>query len=343
MSRHLITIVLTIGSLVAVSTVGLADEPAREFLEALRGRGYYAEAIEYLDALPRSGAVAASFQETVLYERGITLLLGAKGQKDAAVRSAWLADGKKALQKFVAEHKESPLLIPALLQLGNVQVEQARQLAKRAETTAGETNSKLLSECRSLYSEAQSTFESIVQSAGERLKAFPAKAEDPKKDEEQQRLRMDLLQAHLLVAAASEEAAGTFADGSAEPKGAYASAAKRYEKIYKDYRTRMAGLYARMYQARCLQKLRKHQEAVILFDELAKNPDEPDALHAFKVKVVALASDSWMEEKQHQTVIDSIRPLLDHATDLEEKTPEFLELRIKLALAAKALAEEQKK
>jgi len=97
-----------------------------------------------------------------------------------------------------------------------------------------------------------------------------------------------------------------------------------------------------MYQARCQQKLGKHQEAVVLFDELMKNPDEPDVLRTFKLKVVALAVDSWMEEKQYQKILDSVRPLLDSAKDSEEKTPEFLELRVKMALAAKALAEEQR-
>jgi len=166
--------------------------------------------------------------------------------------------------------------------------------------------------------------------------------EDPKKADEQQRLRTDLLQALLLAAATSEEAAETLEKGSAEQIAAYTGAADRYEKIYKDYRTRMAGLYARMYQARCQQKLGKHQEAVVLFDELMKNPDEPDVLRTFKLKVVALAVDSWMEEKQYQKILDSVRPLLDSAKDSEEKTPEFLELRVKMALAAKALAEEQR-
>ena len=35
-------------------------------------------------------------------------------------------------------------------------------------------------------------------------------------------------------------------------------------------------------------------------------------------------------------------PLLDSAKDSEEKTPEFLGLRVKMALAAKDLAEEQR-
>lgn len=340
MFRLSFALVLSVVCLAAVSGTGLADEPAKEFLEALRSRGYYAEALEYLDSL--QGAAPASFQETLPYERGITLLLGAKGQKDSALRAVWLADGKKSLQKFVAENKESPLVPQALLQIGNAMVEQARLLMKKSESAAGGVRSELLSESREHYAKAQSAFESIAKSAGEQLKALPAKVEDPKKADEQQRLRTDLLQALLLAAATSEEAAETLEKGSAEQIAAYTGAADRYEKIYKDYRTRMAGLYARMYQARCQQKLGKHQEAVVLFDELMKNPDEPDVLRTFKLKVVALAVDSWMEEKQYQKILDSVRPLLDSAKDSEEKAPEFLELRVKMALAAKALAEEQR-
>ena len=343
MSRLLSAIVMTIGFLAAVPKDGQAEEPAKEFLEALRSRGDYDQALEYLDSIPKNAAVPAAFQETLLYERGITLVLGAKWQKDAAVRSAWLADGQRSLQKFVAEHKEHPLATQALNHLGNVLVERARELSKRAETATGEPKSKLLTECRQLYAEAQAAFESTGKTAGDRLKALAAKVDDPRKTDEQQRLRMDLLQALLLVAATSEEAAETFAKGSEERKEAFADAASRYEKIYQDYRTRLAGLYARMYQARCLQKLGQHKESLVLFDELLTNPDSPGAFRSFKIKVVILAADSWLEEKQYQAVLDSIRPILEGAQESEEKTPEFLELRLKYTLAAKALAEGRKK
>src|SRR5437899_4872793 len=52
-----------------------------------------------------------------------------------------------------------------------------------------------------------------------------------------------------------EEVADAFAKDSKEFTQALTTAADAYKKIFEDYRTRIAGLYARLYQGRCLQKL----------------------------------------------------------------------------------------
>ena len=51
-------------------------EQAREFLDILREHRYYDEAIEYLDSLKDSPLVPVNFKETLLYERGLTLVAG---------------------------------------------------------------------------------------------------------------------------------------------------------------------------------------------------------------------------------------------------------------------------
>src|SRR5207247_2540728 len=66
-----------------------AVEPAREFLDALRDRGYYDVAIDYLNSVADNPAVPVTFKETMLYERGLTLVQGAKFQRDIAIREKW--------------------------------------------------------------------------------------------------------------------------------------------------------------------------------------------------------------------------------------------------------------
>ncbi len=80
-----------------------------------------------------------------------------------------------------------------------------------------------------------------------------------------------------------------------------------------------------------------------MFDDLLANADSPAALHTFKVKVVDLAIDSWMVEKQYQRILDTAGPILQVVNEDEEKTHEIIDLRVKVAVAAKALADAKQK
>ena len=79
--------------LALIPTLVSAEEPAREFVESLRSRGFYDEALDYLNKLPGNAAVSKSFQETVLFERGVTYLQRARGHKDLEKKNEWLAEG----------------------------------------------------------------------------------------------------------------------------------------------------------------------------------------------------------------------------------------------------------
>lgn len=322
-----------------------AVEPAREFLDALRARGYYDVAIDYLNTIEGNPAVPVTFKETLLFERGLTLVQGARFQRDIGIREKWLDEGQQVLNQFVTSQGNSPLINSARSQLGNLLVERARLKMKKSEKQVGDEKTKLFTEARGMYTQAKGVFEKLVDELREKLKAYPASVtekSDPKKYEERERLRMDFLQAQLLVAATVEELAETYPKGAEQTK-AYADAAEGYKKIYENYRTRLAGLYARLYQARCYQKLGKHKEAIGYFTELLSNPDTPDAFHTLRAKTIELALDSWLAEKMNKEAIDKGYPLVNEARANEEKTPEFMEMRVKLAEAMKLRVAELRK
>jgi len=187
-----------------------------------------------------------------------------------------------------------------------------------------------------------------------KLKTYPA-ALDPKKDakkvEERDRYRADFLQSQLLVAATREEMADTFARDSKEWTDAVTAAGNQYKTVYEDYRTRLAGLYARMYQGRCLQKLKKDKEASAIFNELLSNPDTPDAFRTLKIKVSALACDSWLAQSLPLEILKKsegglpMRPLdlVNTARANEEREDEMCAIRLGIAKAAKMRADELKK
>jgi len=322
-----------------------AVEPAREFLDALRTRGYYDVAIDYLNTIEGNPNVPVAFKETLQYERGVTLVQGAKFQRDIAIREKWLDEAQQVLNQFVATQGSSPLINAGRSQLGNMLAERARLKMKKSEKQVGEEKTKLYVEARGFYGQAKAVFDKLVDELREKLKAYPASItdkSDPKKYEERERLRMDFLQAQLLAAVTLEEMAETFPKGADQTK-AYTDAGEGYKKIYENYRTRMAGLYARLYQARCNQKLGKHKEAIGYFTEMLANPDNSPEFHTLRSKTTALALDSWLAEKMHKEVMDKAYQVVIDARADEDKSPEFMEMRVKIAQAAKLRADELKK
>ncbi len=337
LSPRLLILSLVLAAAAFSSPTAFGIEPARDFLDALRNRGYYDVALDYLDTISGNPAVPVTFKETMLYERGLTLVQGAKFQRDIAIREKWLNDGQQVLDQFITAQGNSPLINSARSQLGNLLVERARLKMKQSEKKVGEEKTKLYVEARGYYDQGKVVFEKLVDELREKLKAYPAsitEKSDPKKYEEREYLRKEFLQAQLLVAATVEEMAETYPAGPEQAK-AYAEAADGYKKIYENYRTRLAGLYARLYQARCNQKLGKHKEAIGYFNELLANPDSPDAFHDLRAKTVEFALDSWLAEKMYKEIMDKAHGMVDQARANEDKTPEFMEMRVKIAEAAK--------
>ena len=135
------------------------------------------------------------------------------------------------------------------------------------------------------------------------------------------------------------------AKGSPEYTAMLTEAAGQYGEVYDKYRTRLAGLYARMYQGRCNQKLDKLKEALTFYAELLDQPDNPEEFRALKLKTMLLASQAWLASKPplHQEAVKFLGPWIENARPAESKQPEWLELRLALAEAQWGLAEAGKK
>lgn len=322
-----------------------AHEPAQAFLEALRERNYFDVALDYLTSAEKDPTLPDSFKETILYEKGTTLVQGARFQRDSTLREQQLDEARKVLNDFVKTEPQHLYAVAARSQIGNVLIERARSRVEKAHKLTAAEKQPLLKQARDLYEEASKTFTALVEELRTKLKTYPAtldEKKDAKQIEERDRFRQDFLQAQILSAHAREEMADCLQKDSKEWTQSLTAAADAYKKIYEDYRTRIAGLYARMYQGRCLQKLGKHKEASAFFNELLANADSPDAFRTLKLKVMPLAVDSWMEQKLYPEIIDRPVKMIDSARPSEERTDEMLAMRLAVAKACKAYADQLK-
>ena len=328
------------GGLVATSH---AVEPATEFLQALRQNGYHELALEYLDRMQTSSMAPVTLKQTIDYERGLTLLEASREQRDMSIREKQLDEAKVVLDRFVTKNPNHPLSSAANSQLGNLLVERARIKVEQSKKRDKATN---LAEAAQLYSEARKLFDDILERIRADLERLPkvipktAKAQIDLRDQ----LRRDYLQAQLLAAAIVEEMADTKEPGSKEHTAALEQAAKEYGEIYEKYRTRLAGLYAEMYQARCYNKLKKYKDALTLIGELLEQPDEHPAFRTLKTKTMLLAVEAWVESEPSliEQAIDKGGAWVDGARPNEETDMDWQELRLKMAATYKQYADKQK-
>jgi tetratricopeptide (TPR) repeat protein len=321
-------------------------EPAQAFLDGLRERKYFDVAAEYLDAAQASPNVPAQFKQTLLYEKGVTLIEGANFTRDSALREKQLDEGQSALQQFIGQQPNHILAMSARNQMANVLVKRAGNRVDRAKKLTAAEKQKVLSEALGLYDEAIKGFGNLVTELGEKLKSFPAFIDEKKEAKrfgERLQLRTDYLQAQLLVAATQEEKAGALPPDSKEQTEVLTKATDGYKEVYEKYRTLLAGLYARMYQGRCLHKLKKYKEASAIFNELLANPDAPEAFHKLKIKVMCLAVESWAAQSLFLEIVSKGVPVIDSLRPGEDRDEEVMGMRLTVAGAMKSYADEIKK
>ncbi len=330
-----------------------AQEPADEFLNALRERGYFDTALEYLDWAATSDLVIPEFKDSIDLERGRTLILMSKMERDSAAREKILDQAEAALNQFITDNQTHELRTTAESQLANLRVERARMKIESAkkERTPMAQQATLMAEARTILDGAQKVFEKQKDELGETLKTI--KPLDPNNPSDKRLIRIrdiyrtDYLQARLLIPAIMEEKADTYAEDAKERADLLKGAADAYKEVYEDYRLRIAGLYARMYQGRCYTKLKNYTEALSYFNDLLDQPDDHPAFRELKLKVLTLAVDCWLtggETNYYNEAILKIEPYLGRLNTEEARSDDWLFLRLALARAYKlAMDDLQKK
>ena len=338
-------VVLT--ALLCIATEALptrAAEPARAFLDGLRARGLNDVALDYLEGMETSRLTPAEFRPIIPYERALTLVESSRSQRDLDVRFQQLDDAQKLLREFVEKQASHPRAHAARSQLGNLIVERARI---KVEQSKSGNAAALLKEARKEYETAFKEFSELEASVSEELEKIPKVLDtrDRKQADlaqRRQQLRADNLQTELLAAAIREETADTVQDGSKEQTAYLTEAAALYDAIYKKYRRRLAGFYARMYQGRCNHRLGKTKDALGYYGELLDQPNEPEDMFVLKTKTLRLAMESWLapNEKKYMEAIKQASEWLAIVPRHNEREPDMLAIRLNLARAYKMQADD---
>jgi len=342
--------VLLIGSIIScwlVGAVGRSDaaEEAWRFLEALRGRGYYDMALEYLDRMRTSPLCPDDLKEQIDYEVGITLVAGSRFA--GPLREKQLDQAHESFQRFLAEHPEHPLAATANTQLANVLVEQGRvkvEVAIRSSRSAEEKN-QLMAQARKLYEQAREVFVAAEKQVYERAKGFEGKVLDPRRDareiDERDESYRALLQARLQLAGVVHEIAKTYEPKSKEYKEILTEAANKYGQLYEKYSDYTAGLYARMQEGRAYMELGQADKAIQALKELLTLPGDDDTARMLRNQSLGLLLETYLlpEAKKYSEAIAEAEKWQESARGAEESTPEGLKIHFLAGKASLLFAE----
>ncbi|MFH1268020.1 MAG: hypothetical protein ABIK89_20070, partial [Planctomycetota bacterium] len=336
---------MVVGSILIIC-VGLAIQPARaveqsrEFLDGLRERGLFDTALEYLEQMQTSPLCPPEIKETIDYEAGVTLVTDSRTERVSGVKVQKLDTAQARFKKFLKEHPEHQLVPAATTQLANVLVERGRMAAEQAQrsTKTAAEKKQLNGEARQLYLDARKVFEQSEKNFHDKLEKFPKFIEPNKKleIEERDQARKDLLQARLFLATVVYELALTYDSGSKEWKENLLKSAETYKQLYDKYGSRLAGLYARLWEGRCYKVLGDDKKAFEVFEELLMQPDEPPAFRTLKNKALILALETYMlpTVKNYAEAIKKAKKWEDTARGPDENSEDGLLIKYLSADAA---------
>ena len=117
---------------------------------------------------------------------------------------------------------------------------------------------------------------------------------------------VNAIRAWLDVALCRYERAQTYDVDSADFKPLAEEASALFLEIYQTYRNQIAGLYARMWHAKCLEELSDVEQALGIFDELLKHPGHSPAMQTLRdrVRQVRLVGLNRGGEKDLRLAVD---------------------------------------
>jgi hypothetical protein len=321
-----------------------AAEEAERFVRALKEKGYYDLAVEYIQQMRSSPLCPESFREVLDYELGLALIDWARtgGARSEQV----LEEARAALERFLRERPARPEVGDAAFQLANVLVELGKLKRLQAEQV-GVTpadRDRLLQEARKFYQQAQEGFAAAERRAYERARILEEEAKkDQRKEAERDEARRHLLKSRLSLAGVVYELGRTYPARSEEFKENLGEAAKRFSELFEKYKSFTAGLYARLQEGRIRRELGDLKAALEILKNLQgllSGAEGEERLLANEV--VAELVETYLAQKDYKSAVAAAEAWAKEARAGEENSREGLMIAYGAGRAALELARQQK-
>jgi len=289
-----------------------------------------------------AGGLPGSPTQSADVDRAAVLVQSAAVEPDATRRQSQLDDGRDLLRKFIANNPTSHEMARAEMLLGALLSFEGKTLAQSAESLPdGPDRTAQVDAARKLLREADQSLSVSLDRLNERLRQIPKFIEAGTPEfNERQAVTGVFLQARMHHAAAVEELAATYPADGDDARQLYQAAADRYDSIYRDYRTLIVGLMARLKEGQCYRNLGDTKRALGLYNDLLSQPAELEALRRLRVTAMGLSLECWTtpQEKLHELAFSQGEEYLLGVRPEEQAWPEWQAVRYHTARAYLAAA-----
>ncbi|MDB2687190.1 hypothetical protein N9Y42_08250 [Mariniblastus sp.] len=330
---------------VLVGTRGLfADEPAARFLDALRSKGYYDIALEYLEKIKDDPNVPSDFRKRISYEKAITLIDQVGQLTERSQIDAQLDEAQKLLGDYAASNSS---LVETVRSLSF----RSRLLSMRADVYLGEAEGTQLTEgerqalrikARGYLEESLGTVGDALASAKRLLDPTPGNSDALKisaDDPQSRTLVKEIRNIYRVMTVQrpfnAEQLAYTFPDRAPERKQLLQDAAAQYKRIWEgSYSNTVSGLRACLHAGLCYQQLGNDKEALDFFKQLISR-DRTASIDALQKEAFAAAGDSWQRTDPYpaRSVISQLEPVVGKLSRSENRDPAWLRVKLELGIA----------
>lgn len=261
----------------------------------------------------------------------------AQTQTDAAEQAKLMSKAQTTLEAFLKDNPTHKDAVLAQFQLGIVVLTKGKiDFATSKQTAAEADREALVDSARTKFREAERQFTTVVDQLTQLTKSNPQLIQGLNASEKEIRRRQRFLgnyiQAQFSHAEAVEVLAATYALDSAEARENYQTAADRYDRLYKNYRTLLAGLQARVKEGECYKNLNEPRRALGILTDITSQPDLKP-LHKLRVTAMYLSQECWNleREKMYQLAFSEGEEYLAGLPSEEEMWPEWHAVRYQTA------------
>jgi len=233
-----------------------------------RTTGAYQQAIARLKSLAASKRVADDVKAQIPLERALIWKQWAEHSSNRKLQKQRLDKALASLQKFLKAHPDHSRTAEAYQCRGTTLLANARLGIDHA------PQPKQRQKARRLTAESRTAFQRAAKLFEAKFKTFPAYIPPEKTELRRARREVEVqfMRAQLDVCSTWYWEAHTYPKGSDKRGKLLATAAREYGKMHQRYRTQVAGLYARLWQAKCLEEQKEIGRALGIYNELLSHP-----------------------------------------------------------------------
>lgn len=277
----LLTLMLTLMVVAFTEVRADGEEPWEPFVQALTERGYFDEAVDYLETF-RGQENCPERLRTDLDFRIATLKLEVVATLPQASRAGRLQECREQIERWLAEHPGVEQQWEGQGALGRIY----RELGKGVMAAESGSDPEKGQTAREFYEQSGQAYDAAIAACGTTLEA----AQKGPNQEGVDLVRGRYLQMKLDRAALALDRGETWPEGAAERVAAWEEGRSAFESIHDTYRNYTGGFSARYYQAKLEWLLGHREEADGMVKEIGLLPNDP-AFFTLKTQTLLLAGE----------------------------------------------------